>query len=330
MGPFYKNGSMKPRRILAVRGGALGDFILTLPALRALRGTGQELELLTHSAFGRLALDFGFVSGWRSLTAREAALLMVPGAAVDEDWREWLAGFDRVVSWMPDPDGAFQQQIRRCGVADFHQADWRCAESWPAARQLATAAGASILTSPLLFPDRPLPAKSPCIAFHPGSGSPRKNWPLERWIKILRHIQELHPGVVWLVVTGEVEAEGLRGIHAALDESGVGWAPAHGLDLTALAHRLRECRAFLGHDSGVSHLAAACGVPCGLLFGPTDPAVWAPMGEDVRVLRAGLGELTVEAVLAWLLDLIDFGAADGTGCGHERDDNRQRPIEDQR
>jgi len=48
---------------------------------------------------------------------------------------------------------------------------------------------------------------------------------------------------------------------------------------------------FLGHDSGISHLAAAAGANCILLFGPTDPAVWAPQNDNARVIRAPDGDL---------------------------------------
>ena len=57
--------------------------------------------------------------------------------------------------------------------------------------------------------------------------------------------------------------------------------------LETLVTHFASCRLFLGHDSGISHLAAACGVPSILLFGPTDPAMWAPPSPRVRVLRRG-------------------------------------------
>jgi hypothetical protein len=60
---------------------------------------------------------------------------------------------------------------------------------------------------------------------------------------------------------------------------------------------------FLGHDSGISHLAAACGLPCYLLFGPTDPALWAPQNPGVTVISAptdDIQDLTVGTVLAVL------------------------------
>jgi heptosyltransferase III len=49
---------------------------------------------------------------------------------------------------------------------------------------------------------------------------------------------------------------------------------------------------FIGHDSGISHLAAAAGAPCILLFGPTNPDVWAPRNNNVRVLKASNGSMS--------------------------------------
>jgi heptosyltransferase-2 len=64
---------------------------------------------------------------------------------------------------------------------------------------------------------------------------------------------------------------------------------------------------FIGHDSGISHLAAAAGASCILLFGPTDPNVWAPKNENVRVLKPPSGrleDLQIEAVEPALADVL--------------------------
>jgi ADP-heptose:LPS heptosyltransferase len=56
-------------------------------------------------------------------------------------------------------------------------------------------------------------------------------------------------------------------------------------DLYQLACHLAQASLYVGNDSGITHLAAAVGTPVLALFGPTDPAVWAPRGEHVRVAR---------------------------------------------
>ncbi|MCX6955246.1 MAG: glycosyltransferase family 9 protein [Verrucomicrobia bacterium] len=128
------------------------------------------------------------------------------------------------------------------------------------------------------------------IAIHPGSGSPQKNWPLSRWVELCTWLTREHRADL-LIVTGEADPT------AAATLAPFGTA-AHQLPLADLVARLARCRLFLGHDSGISHLAAACGVPSLLLFGPTDPAMWAPPAPHVTVLRSGhpLDSLSVASV----------------------------------
>lgn len=299
-------------RILAVRRGALGDFILTLPALRALRESrpAAVMELLTLPAYGKLAQHFGFADGWRSVESSAAAALFCEGAAVDGGWREWLAGFDKIVSWLPDRDGVFQKQLAVFGTAEFCQAAWQ-ADGWgPAAWQFGNRAGIHPASHVLLpFPPRSK-SENRIIALHPGSGSRSKNWPFDRWLQVMSLVQKSQSQNRWLLVTGEAEEEKLTEMRTALEAAGLPWGAAHGEELIPLSQRLRECSAFFGHDSGISHLASACGVPCRLLFGPTDPAVWAPAAENVRVLRArdnDLSRLSVREAAAWFLESIADG-----------------------
>ena len=77
---------------------------------------------------------------------------------------------------------------------------------------------------------------------------------------------------------------------------------AQSLPLAELAHRLAGCRAFIGHDSGISHLAAAVGLPGVVLWGDTAEEIWRPPSEKVMVLRypAGLARLPVKKVVEQL------------------------------
>lgn len=130
------------------------------------------------------------------------------------------------------------------------------------------------------------------LAVHPGSGSPAKNWPADRYARLARALAAARP---WLLVEGPADAPAAEELAAV-----PGAVRARSLPLRALAALLADAGLAVGNDSGVTHLAAACGSPTLALFGPTDPAQWAPVGPRVAVLRAPGGamvELEVDEVL---------------------------------
>ena len=114
------------------------------------------------------------------------------------------------------------------------------------------------------------------LAVHPGSGSATKNWPAQRFAAL---IDALAAGEAWLLVEGpadEASAAPLRGLPRAV--------LARDRPLRSLGALLGHAGLYVGNDSGVTHLAAAWGAPTLALFGPTDPAVWGPVGERVTTL----------------------------------------------
>jgi len=144
------------------------------------------------------------------------------------------------------------------------------------------------------------------LAVHPGSGSPAKNWPAERFAEAARRLSLGRP---WLVVLGPAEAE---------TAAWPGAIVAREWPLRALGAALSRAGLVLGNDSGVAHLAAASGAPTLTLFGPTDPALWAPVARSVATLRApsgALSALTVDAVVAAARALRSGGSASGPPSG---------------
>jgi heptosyltransferase-2 len=135
------------------------------------------------------------------------------------------------------------------------------------------------------------------IAFHPGSGSEKKNWPLEDWIALGNYLLSRKGfGGTIIIVCGEADEDQAARLESIWANRRVCFARS--LPLPHIA-ALLENAIFVGHDSGISHLAAAAGANCILLFGPTDPEVWAPRNENVRVMRAperSMSSLKFEAV----------------------------------
>lgn len=324
---------MKPR-ILVIRGGAIGDFVLTLPAIRLLRENFPQahLEILGYKHIVALAEGRFYADATRSIEYGGLSRFFIPGTELPEDLVEYFAGFQQIVSYLYDPDQFFEGNIRRAGVRHYLHGSQTLDDSAHAAQQLAQPLESLALyldeKAPVLFPSnadqeyargfikRGFPGgEGPLIAVHPGSGGERKNWPVERWAALGDEIWRVAPAARVLLVGGEADYAQL----ARLREAWRGRAvhTAQDVPLPELAAILQRTRLFLGHDSGISHIAAAVGAPSLLLFGPTDPEIWAPLAGGVRVIRApkgDLGRLTVEEVAGALGEMLGGEAGiDGMG-----------------
>lgn len=303
-------------KILAIRGGAVGDFVLTLPALRLLRQgfPSAHISILGYPSIAQLALLSGDADSLHPLEHGSMAPLFAPGAHIAPSLSQFFASFQLVISWLYDPDGIFRENLKRCGVSTIlqgiHQVDPTLPD--PAAVQLARHLEQLALYLEEPFPTLPrsrppAPKDSPLtIAIHPGSGSPRKNWGYENWCATAAALQARLPNAHFRVISGEAESDTIHQLLQLLRQAGVGPLFHEPQDLPGVAATLSSSHLFLGHDSGISHLAAATGIPCGLLFGPTDPNIWAPRNPAVRVLRkesGSLAQIPVHEVttLAWEL-----------------------------
>ncbi len=290
-------------RILVIRGGALGDFVLTLPVLAALRAQfpGVRLEVLGYPNFARLALAGGLAEAVHAIEARPLAGFFARHGPLDDAMGAFFAGFAVIISFLYDPDGIFQENVRRCSSAQFivgpHRPDERgsrhAVETFlePLER---LAIFASDLSPQLDFPpQRPGPGE--WLAVHPGSGSESKNWPEERWASLLARWIGQTP-FNCLLLGGEAEGDRLERLARRL--------PPHrchllrSQPLERVGSHLRACRAFAGHDSGITHLAAAVGLPGLALWGPSNPTVWRPRSARFQVLAGGprLEDLPVDTV----------------------------------
>jgi heptosyltransferase-3 len=287
-------------RILVIRGGAIGDFVLTLPAIKLLRDRFPEahLEILGSKHIAALAEKRFYADAIRSIESASLAKLFAKNTELPVELTHYLSGFDLILSYLYDPDRIFETNVRKCGKGTFIAGASKLDNSEHAALQLArplAALGLS-LTDPAarLFPtdeDRAAiralvdqPGKM--FALHPGSGSETKNWPIENWVTLGNTL--LARGDNLVIVAGEADVDRTRSLKAAWKGQPVQFA--ENLPLPQLA-ALLEGGFFIGHDSGISHIAAAAGARCILLFGWTDPAIWAPVNENVTVLRAPEGKL---------------------------------------
>jgi heptosyltransferase-3 len=312
------NEPVKPfhGKILVIRGGAIGDFVLTLPAIAALRQRFPEahLEVLGYPHIIQLALAGGLVDRVQSIEARALAGFFARDGQLDPNHVDYFSEFDLIVSYLYDPDEIFEGNVRRCTVGQFiagpHRPEERGgvhatavflkplerlavfdADPVPRLRiGLATARTARLGNNSVWEEKERRQETFSVVALHPGSGSERKNWPEAKWAELLQHLLS-STQLELLILGGEAEGERLQRLAAALPPRRV--RVAQSLPLAEVAGLLQGCRAFIGHDSGISHLAAAVGLPGLVLWGDTAEEVWRPQSNQVMLLRypGGLQQL---------------------------------------
>jgi ADP-heptose:LPS heptosyltransferase len=248
-------------RRLIIRPGALGDFLVSLPALQCLRSS--YLEVWTASAHLPLVQ---FADRVRSIASTGLDLVAVaePPASL---W-EALRGFDSIVSWYGANRPEFRQAVNGLPFtflpalpvnAHLHAIDFYLSQV-RSVTECQSAGIPSIVTTAQRDVNM--------IIIHPFSGSPRKNWPLENFRELAAQLAQ-ESAIYWCRGPEDPPLEGAVQME----------------DLYQLACWLARARLFIGNDSGVTHLAAAVGTPVLALFGPTDPAVWAPRGPRVQIGR---------------------------------------------
>ncbi len=288
------------KRILVIRGGAIGDFILTLPALKSLREahSSAHIEILGYAHIAALAEKRFYADAVRSIEYGALSRFFARDADLPDGLANYFAGFDLIISYLFDPDRIFQTNLERAGAENILIGPSKIVSGSHAALQLGRPMIYDLelpiaATGPQLFPSKKDCAAAekflqdlarPIVALHPGSGSEKKNWPLANWHQLAARLlkEETFRGSL-LLVFGEADQARADAFESLGRSSRVRFARS--IPLPELAAILRQTN-FVGHDSGVSHLAAAAGAKCVLLFGPTDAAVWAPTNPDVEILRA--------------------------------------------
>ncbi len=260
-------------RRLLIRPGAIGDCIVSFPALEFLRT--EYTEVWVPSPVAPL---IQFADRVRPLSSTGLDSLGIEGLQAPASLTDGLSSFDEVVSWYGTNRPEFRAALTAlCRHCSFLPALPPMGLGCHATDFYAQQVGAPRGLTPGIHTGEVKPRES--VVVHPFSGSARKNWPLGHFQALGR---ELSLDVEW---------------SAGPEEELPG---AHRFDnLFELATWIRGARLYIGNDSGITHLGAATGVPTLALFGPTAPEIWAPRGDNVTVVRHDpLAELSVARVLA--------------------------------
>jgi heptosyltransferase-2 len=270
-------------RVVIVFPGALGDLLLALPALRLVRArhAAARLTLVVASPLVALAGLVDVADEVANLDGADAAGLF------GGELPRWLADEPTLYSWLGSGDAALCARLGRATrAAHFHRV-----ERGPGERHVS----ADYIRALGLVPASPEPAPArfrpplmstlasdllarlapPVLAVHPGAGSRAKRWDTAGFVQVANWWRSA--GGTALTVAGPAEAG---------ETPMLGPAEARDWPLPDLAALLAGVALFLGHDSGISHLAAAVGAPGVVLFGPTEARRWRPLSPEVVALQA--------------------------------------------
>ena len=330
LAPFSKPlAEHPPRRLLLIQPGALGDSLLTLPIADQLSKTlaNPSIEILGHLDYIRLFTSHLAITATADIDTAPLHLLFadtlgeLPWAFAD-----YLASFDAVVTWLAKPDSFFARNLSAAVAgpvicinpgppADYphhvvhywlsqlfenppppQQCDYQLrlfdADIWADVQQLSCRLGWHL-------------DQTEYIIFHPGAGSAQKTWPASCFAQLASRVtEETNYRIVYLL--GPAEAERFDAQTLTLLNS-TGQALAD-LDIPQASALLHHARAFLGHDSGPTHLAAALSIPTLAIFGPSNPAHWRPLCSTSRIICSPNHcpeSITVDSVYNTLHDVLE-------------------------
>ena len=295
--------------ITLIRGGAIGDFVLTLPAINSLHKAflNNNLHLIGKPATLRLK------QAQNILNQDDPRLMpLYRKGPIPQETLALFAQTERVLAYAVDSDQQLKRQLTQIVQGPVLLCDPR---PFNLRRHII-----DHLLSPLQTWDIPVEDSTPRIALTPrdheyvdalprspqvivhiGSSSPGKCWP-ESYFRIL--VATLRKkGWDTAILCGPIEIE--RGF---VDDS------LQPPDLRALAGLLSRASLFIGNDSGPGHIAAAVGTATLSLFGPTDPQTWAPRNKRGNVLQAPRGDIENIApalVLETALNMLESTDNDG-------------------
>ena len=289
------------RTIVVIHPGGLGDVLLSLDALAALRTcySQHELVLLAGSDVGQLLVLCGMIDRALPIESGQLGDLFSGLEQVAAVGRDIFHRCDLVVGWLNDQTDSLRRTMQEIGVPQvvlqspalakgLHQSE-RFLQMLPGECRIDTQTPLRLRLPERILQDgaaalRVVGGRStaPLILCHPGSGSRHKCVRADTWGALLRGCRDRR--FATSMVLGPADEQ----VVAAIQAQGIPDLPIfRPQSVTMLAAILAQAQGYLGHDSGVTHLAALLGVPTVAMFGPTDQQRWAPQGAHVTVVRGG-------------------------------------------
>lgn len=287
------------RTLLIIHPGALGDVLLAVPAIRRLRVRfpQHEIVLIAAAAVSRLLLECGVISDWLPLEGQACLGLFSGASSISKELYSCVHRCDRAVVWIEDKEGVLGSFFQEFGVPNVqiqspfskglratHQSD-RFLETLGESTKDSLSERTIQVPSHLLERGKDsldalkISQEPSLVLVHPGSGSVHKRLEPRRMASLIERLWQ--EGMYPLILEGPADQDAVgQALHFVSRPPLV----LRGLDLSQLAGVFGRVTVYIGHDSGVTHLAALVGVRTIAIFGPTDPHRWGPYGSHVSIV----------------------------------------------
>src|SRR3989338_1887497 len=285
-------------RILIINSSSIGDFILFLPTLFAIRKKSPQgyIELMGKSEILGLAENRFYVNKGISIEINSLSNFFLEKDNLPDSLVKYFKSVQIIFKFLNDREGIFLKNLKRTGAEKIYSLDKPSPEAF---KEHATIEYSKIIKplgielnikKPKIFLNKQdrkfadnfiksklsINQKNYYVAIHPGSGSKKKNWSFDNFVKLSEKLKnEFNCNI--LLLSGPAESPKI------IKEKNC-FINASGLSLIELASILEKCSLYIGNDSGITHLASAVGIPVIAIFGPTNVNVWKPTGNNIRII----------------------------------------------
>ncbi len=284
---------MAAKKLLIIHQGALGDFVLTFPAIIGLKRTYRPIDVLCQGKLGKIARKLDLVdNGYALESAAFASLYSEPAGLIDPKVKNIIQTYDQIIlfSYSRLLENSLNRISRhkvyriaprppeneKIHVSEYIIKHLKAAKLLPVDKQFnkpfMQKAGA-----PDGYRQKSVPART---LLHPGSGSRKKNWPLSKFLKLANILRLQQMPSEFILGPAEYD------LAKAIEISGLLNPKIHIVSqLEQALSLMHKACGLIGNDSGICHLAAFTGLATLVVFGPTDPAKWKPIGRSVSIVR---------------------------------------------
>jgi ADP-heptose:LPS heptosyltransferase len=290
--------------------GAIGDFVLAMSVVQAVAAKVRTARVVAIASAPSAGLAAGRSVINQRLLPDQVGLhtLFGEGAAADRRLRELLADASCVLSFLGPPSGPVHGALREATQAPVISLDPRPSEETLDQRRHITVQWASDvaragfelteLDPPVIRMDSPAESTDdsrPMVIIHPGSGGDAKCWPLDRFMAVADTLHDCR--AKWMLGPAECESDTklVKSVRQRCD--GRDEALLIEEDFLKATGHIAAADLYLGNDAGMTHVAAAMGIPTVAIYGPTDPAVWRPLGDHVSPVATPQPGMPIDAVL---------------------------------